>query len=114
QHGGTILCSVISPYRAIREEARAMSNGNFIEVYCSTPLEVCEQRDVKGMYAKARAAVANGKPMGFTGIDDPYEPPVNPEVALDPSSLAAHQPVARIIDKLPETGYILPPGHVVD
>ena len=86
QHGGTTLCSVISPYRAIRDEARKMSKGNFVEIYCSTPIDVCEQRDVKGMYAKARAAVADGKPMGFTGIDDPYEPPLNPEVMLDTSS----------------------------
>ena len=78
QHGGTTLCSVISPYRAIRDEARKMSKGNFVEVYCDTPIEVCEQRDVKGLYAKARAAVAEGKPMGFTGVDDPYEPPLEP------------------------------------
>src|SRR5208337_4536292 len=68
-HGGTTLCSVISPYRAVRDEARKISRGNFIEVYCSTPIEVCEQRDVKGMYSKARAALADGKPMGFTGVD---------------------------------------------
>ena len=54
QHGGTTLCAVISPYRAIRDEARKMSKGNFVEVYCDTPIDVCEQRDVKGMYAKAR------------------------------------------------------------
>jgi len=114
QHGGTTLCSVISPYRVLRDEARTMSKGNFVEVYCSTPLEVCEQRDVKGMYAKARAAVASGKPMGFTGIDDPYEPPLNPEVLLDTSTLSVQQSVDRIIDKLLEMGYILPHGHVVE
>ena len=65
QHGGTTLCSVISPYRAIRDEARKMSKGNFLEVYCSTPVEVCEQRDVKGMYAKARAAVAEEQADGL-------------------------------------------------
>ena len=65
QHGGTTLCSVISPYRAIRDEARKMSKGNFVEVYCSTPIEVCEQRDVKGMYSKARAAVADGQADGL-------------------------------------------------
>jgi sulfate adenylyltransferase len=91
-----------------------MSKGNFVEVYCRTPLEVCEQRDVKGMYAQARAAVANGKPMGFTGIDDPYEPPLNPEVLLDTSVLSVEQSVDRVIDKLLEIGYILPHGHVVD
>ena len=72
-----------------------MSKGNFVEVYCDTPIDVCEQRDVKGMYAKARAAVADGKPMGFTGVDDPYEPPTNPEVTLDTSKLSVQQCVDR-------------------
>ncbi len=112
QHGGTTLCSVISPYRAIRDEARKMSSGNFVEIYCSTPIEVCEKRDVKGMYSKARAAVADGKPMGFTGVDDPYEPPANPEVALDTSLLSVAECVDHIIDKLLELGYILPHGHI--
>jgi sulfate adenylyltransferase len=114
QHGGTTLCAVISPYRAIRDEARKMAKGNFVEVYCSTPIDVCEQRDVKGMYAKARAAVADGKPMGFTGVDDPYEPPLNPEVTLDTSTLSVEGCVDRIIEKLLELGYILQHGHVVE
>jgi sulfate adenylyltransferase len=114
QHGGTTLCAVISPYRAIRDEARKMSKGNFVEVYCSTPIDVCEQRDVKGMYAKARAALAEGKPMGFTGVDDPYEPPLDPEVTLDTSSLSVQECVDRIIDKLLELGYILPHGHIME
>jgi sulfate adenylyltransferase len=114
QHGGTCLCAVISPYRAIRDEARKLSKGNFVEVYCSTPIEVCEKRDVKGMYAKARAAVADGKPMGFTGVDDPYEPPLNPEVTLDTTSLSVQQCVDKIIDRLLELGYILPHGHIVE
>jgi sulfate adenylyltransferase len=114
KHGGTCLCSVISPYRAIRDEARAASKGNFVEVYCNTPIEVCEQRDVKGMYAKARAAVAEGKPMGFTGVDDPYEPPLNPEVSLDTSRLSVSECVDAIIEKLLALGYILPHGHIAD
>jgi len=114
QHGGTSLCAVISPYRAIRDEARRMSKGTFVEIYCCTPIEVCEQRDVKGMYAKARAAVASGKPMGFTGVDDPYEPPLSPEVTLDTGALSVQQCVDRIIDKLLEIGYILPHGHIVE
>lgn len=112
QHGGTTLCSVISPYKAIREEARQQSKGNFVEVYCSTPIEVCEKRDVKGMYAKARAAVASGKPMGFTGVDDPYEAPENPEVTIDTGKLDVDQSVDAIVEKLLELGYILPHGHV--
>jgi sulfate adenylyltransferase len=114
QHGGTTLCSVISPYKAIRDEARKMSNGNFVEIYCNTPIDVCEQRDVKGMYSKARAAVAAGKPMGFTGVDDPYEPPTHPEVTLDTSSLSVQECVDRIIDKILELGYILPHGHIAE
>lgn len=112
QHGGTTLCSVISPYRAIRDEARKMSKGNFVEVYCNTPVEVCEQRDVKGMYAKARAAVAAGKPMGFTGVDDPYEPPANPEITIDTGGLGVQECVDAIVTKLLDLGYILPHGHI--
>jgi len=114
QHGGTTLCSVISPYRAVRDEARKMSKGNFVEVYCDTPLDVCEQRDVKGLYAKARTAVAEGKPMGFTGVDDPYEPPTNAEVTLDTSKQSVQVCVDKIIEKLLELGYILPHGHITE
>ncbi|MGC8639608.1 MAG: bifunctional sulfate adenylyltransferase/adenylylsulfate kinase [Isosphaeraceae bacterium] len=113
-HGGTTLCSVISPYRAVRDEVRKLSKGKFVEVYCSTPIEVCEQRDVKGMYAKARAALAQGKPMHFTGVDDPYEPPLNPEVILDTSKLSVQECVDTIINKLLALGYILPHGHVAE
>ncbi|HEY2155280.1 MAG TPA: bifunctional sulfate adenylyltransferase/adenylylsulfate kinase, partial [Isosphaeraceae bacterium] len=83
QHGGTTICAVISPYRAPRDAARKLSKGNFVEVYFDTPIEVCETRDVKGLYAKARTALAAGKGIGFTGVDDPYEAPLNPEVTID-------------------------------
>lgn len=82
-HGGIVLAAAISPYREMRQKARNMVGENFIEVYVSTGLETCEKRDVKGLYAKARNAVSQGKPMQFTGIDDPYEEPVNPEVTID-------------------------------
>lgn len=111
QHGGTTLCSVISPYKAVRDEARQASKGNFVEVYCSTSLDVCEQRDVKGLYAKARAAVAAGNPMGFTGIDDPYEPSENPEVVLDTGKLGVAECVDAIVDKLLALGYIVANGR---
>ncbi len=114
QHGGTMLCSVISPYRQTRDEARASSKGNFVEVFCDTPLDVCETRDVKGLYAKARAAVAAGKGMGFTGIDDPYEAPLNPEVTIDTSKLPVEECADVIVNKLLELGYILPHGHIAD
>jgi sulfate adenylyltransferase len=112
QHGGTTLCSVISPYRAPRDNARKASKGNFVEIYCDTPIEVCESRDVKGLYAKARDAVAEGKGMGFTGVDDPYEAPLNPEVTLDTSKQSVETCVDAIIAKLIELGYILPHGHI--
>lgn len=104
--GGTTICSVISPYRATRDNARKSSKGNFVEVFCDTPIEVCETRDVKGLYAKARAAVAEGKGMGFTGVDDPYEAPLNPEVTLDTSKLGVADCVEVIVAKLKELGYI--------
>jgi sulfate adenylyltransferase len=112
QHGGTTICSVISPYRAVRDEARKMSKGNFVEVYCSTPVDVCERRDVKGLYAKARAAVAEGRPMGFTGVDDSYEPPADPEVTIDTGNLSVQRCVDAIVAKLLELGYVLPHGHI--
>jgi sulfate adenylyltransferase len=110
QHGGTTLCAVISPYRQPRDNARKASKGNFVEVYCDTPIAVCEQRDVKGLYAKARA----GQIKGFTGVDDPYEPPTNPEVILDTSKLSVQESVDKIIDKLIALGYILPHGHIAE
>jgi len=110
QHGGTTLCAVISPYRGPRDNARKYSKGNFVEVFCDTPIDVCEQRDVKGLYAKARA----GQIKGFTGVDDPYEAPLNPEVTLDTSKLSVQQCVDTIIGKLTALGYILPHGHIVE
>jgi len=112
QHGGTTLCSVISPYKATRDEARRQSKGNFVEVYCSTPIDVCETRDVKGLYARARTAAAEGKPMGFTGVDDPYEAPDAAEVTLDTGTLGVEQCVDAIVEKLLALGYILPHGHI--
>jgi adenylylsulfate kinase len=78
RNGTVVLVSAISPYREGRDAARR-SIGNFVEVYVSTPLEVCEVRDPKDLYQKARA----GKIQGFTGVDDPYEPPLNPEVVCN-------------------------------
>lgn len=111
RHGGVTICSVISPYKAVRDEARAASGGNFVEVYCSTPVEVCESRDVKGFYAKARAAMEAGKPLGFTGVDDPYEAPEAAEVTLDTSRLGVADCVDAVVAKLMDLGYILPVGR---
>lgn len=107
RHGGAVICAAISPYRAAREEARKFVGENFIEIYMDTPVEVCEQRDVKGLYAKARQALAEGKPMGFTGIDDPYEPPVNPEITLQGYGVTPEENARKIIAYLEEQGYLL-------
>ncbi len=80
RHGGVAICAAVSPYRATRNDVRNMVGAdNFIEVFVDTPIDVCEQRDTKGLYAKARA----GEIKGFTGIDDPYEEPTSAEIILD-------------------------------
>ena len=84
RHGGLVVCAAISPYRAIRDEVRGMmEEGRFIEVYVATPIEVCEQRDPKGLYVKARQGILKG----FTGIDDPYEPPLKRRSRWIPSPI---------------------------
>ncbi len=99
-----MICAAISPYRATRNEARKMVGENFIEVFVDTPIEVCEQRDVKGLYARAR----RGQITGFTGVDDPYEAPVNPEITLDTVNFDAAANARKIIAFLEERGYVLP------
>ncbi|HKZ71101.1 MAG TPA: adenylyl-sulfate kinase, partial [Anaerolineales bacterium] len=80
RHGGIAICAAVSPYRATRNDVRQMTGADrFVEVFVDTPIEVCERRDVKGMYAQAR----RGEITGFTGIDDPYEPPLNAELNLE-------------------------------
>jgi len=104
RHGGTVICAAISPYRATRNEARKMVGENFIEVFVDTPIEVCEQRDAKGLYARAR----RGQITGFTGVDDPYESPVNPEIVLDTVKLDANTNSHNIIQHLESCGFLLP------
>jgi adenylylsulfate kinase len=101
RHGVIVLVPVISPYRAIREEMRAKI-GDFVEVFVNAPLAVCEERDVKGLYKKARA----GEIKQFTGIDDPYEPPINPEVECRTDKEELSESVAKVMNKLTELGYI--------
>lgn len=104
RHGGTVICAAVSPYRSTRNECRAMvGDDKFIEVFVDTPLEVCEERDVKGMYDLAR----QGKIKNFTGIDDPYEEPVNPEVSIDTVRDSAPENALRILTYLEKTGLIL-------
>jgi sulfate adenylyltransferase len=103
-HGGTVICAAISPYRTTRNEARKMVGENFIEVFVDTPIEVCESRDVKGLYARAR----RGQITGFTGVDDPYEAPVDPELTLDTVNFDAAANARKIIAFMEERGYVLP------
>ncbi len=98
-----VLCSFISPYRAVRDWARA-EIGSFVEVYCYCPLEALIARDVKGLYQKALA----GEIENFTGISDPYEEPLNPEVRIDSSVETVEESVARVLAYLEEHGYIPP------
>ncbi|HVF28803.1 MAG TPA: bifunctional sulfate adenylyltransferase/adenylylsulfate kinase, partial [Pyrinomonadaceae bacterium] len=105
RHGGGVICAAVSPYRATRNECRSMVGGDrFIEIFVDTPLEVCEGRDVKGMYALAR----EGKIKNFTGVDDPYESPLNPEVVIDTVRQTAEQNADRILAYLVEQGFVVP------
>ena len=94
-HGVTVVASFVSPYRASRDFVRRLCPA-FLEVYVATPLEECERRDVKGLYARAR----RGEIRHFTGIDDPYEPPEHPELTLDTRALSVDQCVDRVLDRL--------------
>jgi sulfate adenylyltransferase len=103
RHGGTVVCAAVSPYRATRNDVRNMvGGGRYVEVYVDTPLEECERRDVKGMYAKAR----RGEIKGFTGIDDPYEPPRRAEITLDTVTHMAEENARLILDYLVEQGFV--------
>jgi adenylyl-sulfate kinase len=94
KHGGTVVVAAIAPYEKAREEARTLveQHGRFVLVHLATPLDVCEQRDVKGLYAKARS----GEIPVFTGVSDPYEPPARAEVVIDTSVTPLPESVARI------------------
>jgi adenylylsulfate kinase len=101
--GVLVLTSFISPYRADRDAARALhAPGDFIEVYVKAPLEVCEVRDPKGLYQKARA----GEIPEFTGISAPYEAPEKPELVLDTSVLSVAESVATLLRYLEDEGYL--------
>jgi adenylylsulfate kinase len=93
RNGVIVLCPVIAPYRAARDEVRALhENGRFIEVHVATPVDVCSERDVKGLYAEQRA----GNISGLTGVDDPYEPPVNPEVVVHTQDQSLEESVETV------------------
>jgi sulfate adenylyltransferase len=103
RHGGAVITAAISPYRATRQEVRKMvGSDHFIEVFVDAPIEVCEQRDVKGMYARAR----RGEITTFTGIDDPYEPPLGPEISLDTVHASVEENASRIMAYLEQHGFL--------
>ncbi|MBC6473506.1 MAG: adenylyl-sulfate kinase [Hormoscilla sp. GM102CHS1] len=101
RNGVIVLVSAISPYRQIRQEVREKVK-DFVEVYVNAPLAVCEERDVKGLYKRARA----GEIKAFTGISDPYEPPVNPEIECRTDKEELSESVAKVLHKLQELDYI--------
>jgi sulfate adenylyltransferase len=103
RHGGVAICAAVSPYLVTRNEVRDMvGRDHFVEVFVDTPLDVCEQRDAKGMYAKAR----RGEISGFTGIDDPYEPPIDPEITLDTVAQTPEENAHRILAHLIRRGFV--------
>jgi sulfate adenylyltransferase len=104
RHGGAVICAAISPYRATRNEARKMvGEEHFLEVFVDTPIEICEQRDVKGLYARAR----RGQITGFTGVDDPYEEPINPEITLNTVKNDALTNARNIVMYLEQHGFLV-------
>src|SRR5437764_4095732 len=101
RNGVVCISAAIAPYREARDWARR-EIGNFVEVYVKCPIEVCRQRDVKGLYK----LVDEGKLKGFTGVDDPYEEPENPELVIETDKETVEESVARIFAKLEELGYL--------
>jgi sulfate adenylyltransferase len=105
RHGGAVICAAVSPYRAARNEVRNMVGAdNFVLTFVNTPLEVCEQRDIKGLYAKAR----RGEVKGFTGINDPYEEPIDPDLLLETTTSSPDQNAHKVIAELVSRGFLTP------
>lgn len=104
RHGGVVICAAVSPYRSTRSEVRQMMGGdNFVEIFVDTPLDVCESRDTKGMYAKAR----RGEIKGFTGIDDPYEMPDDAEITLDTTKMSVDENADLILQYLASRNLVI-------
>ncbi len=103
RNGVICISAAIAPYRQARQWAR-QEIGNFVEVYVKCPIEVCRQRDVKGLYK----LVDEGKIKGFTGVDDPYEEPEHPELVVETDKETIEESVGRIFAKLEELGYLDP------
>lgn len=104
RHGGCAICAAISPYRSARNEVRKMvGSDRFVEIFVDTPIEVCEQRDTKGLYSRARI----GQIKGFTGVDDPYETPIDPEITLDTVNNSPEANALKIIEYLENVGFVI-------
>jgi adenylylsulfate kinase len=106
RNGVPVITAAISPYRDIRDEARELMDGRFIEIYAKAPLEVCEERDVKGLYAKARS----GEIKEFTGVSDPYEPPEKAELVIE-TDKQSHEESAQQILRYLEERSLVPPAR---
>jgi sulfate adenylyltransferase len=104
RHGGLVVAALVSPYRATRDEVRAMVGDDYVEVFVDTPLDVVEQRDVKGWYAKARA----GEVQAFTGVSDPYEPPLEPELTLRTTDSTPASNAQLVLEYLEARGILAP------
>jgi sulfate adenylyltransferase len=103
KHNGAVMCAAISPYQSTRDEVQNMIGADkFVLVYVNTPIELCEQRDQKGLYTEARS----GKLKGFTGVDDPYEVPLNPDISLETTETSPEKNAQIIIDYLHQKGFI--------
>jgi sulfate adenylyltransferase len=105
RHGGIVICALVSPYRSTRDEVRAMVDavggpGSFVEIFVDTPLQVVVKRDVKGLYAASQ----RGEVEKMTGVADPYEPPLEPELTLDTVNRTAEQNARHVLDYLEATG----------
>jgi adenylyl-sulfate kinase len=104
RHGACVICAAISPYRETRDMVREMIGDRFVEIYVATSLEECERRDLKGLYAKARA----GEIKEFTGISDPYEPPFEPEITVQTEGRTPQESADFVIAELERLGFLDP------
>jgi len=109
RHDGVAICATVSPYRKTRGECRDLiGEGHFVEVFVDAPLSLCETRDVKGMYERAR----RGEIKGFTGIDDPYEAPIAPELRLVTVDCTPEVSAGEVLEYLVQRGFIVPEGRI--
>lgn len=102
RHGGAVVCALVSPYRTTRDEVRAKVGESFVEVFVATPLEVCQARDVKGLYAQTQ----RGEVAQMTGVSDPYEPPLAPELRLETVGRSVRQNTDEVIAYLEQRGLL--------